>query len=68
MIGQFTKSQLEVLSKLLIDIGKLFFGSVVVGFFVPSLNIPLLTFVAGIIISIILFVFGVNLVRLIDKI
>lgn len=68
MLNQFTKLQLDVLSKLLIDIGKLFFGSVVVGFFIPSLNIPPFTFVIGIVISITLFVFGVNLVKLINKI
>ena len=47
MLQLRTKIQVKGLSDLFIDLGKILVGSVIVGFFVPSLNIPVWLFIAG---------------------
>ena len=55
--------QINGLANLLIDIGKLFIGSVVIGFFIPSLGISLAFFVVGIIFAVGSFYIGLSLLR-----
>ena len=60
---QFNSTQIKSISKLLLDLGKFFFGSVVVGFFIPKAGIPAPVFILGIIFSLGLFIIGIKLLN-----
>ena len=60
---QFSALQVKTVSKLILDLGKIFFGSVVVGFFIPSLEIPLAVFLSGTAFSLGLFIIGIKLLK-----
>lgn len=55
--------QISSISSLVIDLGKILFGSGVVGFFIPNTNIPVETFVIAIAVSSVLFFTGVIILK-----
>lgn len=64
----FTDKQVKEIGKLLLDLGKLIFGSMVLGFFQSGLD-PLIVLayeLTGLLFSMIFFIFGIMLLKEID--
>lgn len=60
MLQLTSKLQIKAFSQLLLDLGKIIAGSVVIGFFIPSLGIRWGAFITGIFISYMCFYFGLE--------
>jgi len=56
--------QKELIAKILVDLGKMFFASSVVGFFIPATaaKISFFTFLGRLITSIVLFIGGITII------
>lgn len=59
----FNSKQLNSLSSLVIDLGKILFGSGVIGFFISDINIPLETFIGALFFSVATFFIGVLILK-----
>jgi len=57
--------QRELIAKILVDLGKMFFAASVVGFFIPATaaKINLFSFLGGLITSIVLFIGGITIIK-----
>ena len=57
--------QKELIAKILVDLGKMFFAASVIGFFIPSTmaTVSLISFIAGLITSVILFISGIIIIK-----
>ncbi len=57
--------RVEIIAKLVIDLGKILFGAAVVGFFIPGFSgaVTPLTFISGALLSGLLFSIGVMLTK-----
>lgn len=62
---KFDSEQKRIISSIFIDIGKLFFGGGVVGFFIPGISgkINVVTFVFTLLSSMICFIIGVKIIK-----
>lgn len=65
MIEALTRTQTKALSNLLFDFAKILFGSVIVGFFAPSVVGPISssTFTKGLFASLIFIALGLSMLR-----
>jgi hypothetical protein len=61
----FTSEQIDAISKLLLDLGKLVTGAVIVGYFIPGFSsaVSLSAFAAGGLISGLLYVAGIGILK-----
>lgn len=61
----FSHQRLDVISKLILDLGKILFAAAVVGFFIPGFSgtVSVPTLIAGTILSTSLFITGIKLTR-----
>ena len=57
--------QRELIAKILVDLGKMFFAASVIGFFIPTTatKINLFSFLGGLITSMILFIGGIIIIK-----
>jgi hypothetical protein len=68
MLKLVNREQIKTLSNLLVDLGKIVVGSVVIGFFIPSLKVSFLSFLIGIAFTVFFFYFGIASLTLVkDK-
>ncbi len=61
MLQLRTKSQVQGLADLLLDVIKIIIGAVIIGFFIPSSGVPFEFFIVGIVLIIMSFWFSMKL-------